>query len=85
MANKHISSNIKPFYVKPDDITNIIRRYNKEEIMDESESSELARYYEKSITEMNVNKIRRMPSKEICKVTNPDIKNNMSPINAMMI
>ena len=34
---------------------------------------------------MNIHRIREMPSKEVCKVNNPDIKRNMSPINAMMI
>lgn len=34
---------------------------------------------------MNINKIREMASKEVCKVSDEQIKGNMSPINAMMI
>lgn len=45
----------------------------------------MAKYYEKVITGMNINRIKEMPSKEVCKVTSTAKGHNMSPINAMMI
>mmetsp|Transcript_42417 Transcript_42417/g.40663 ORF Transcript_42417/g.40663 Transcript_42417/m.40663 type:complete len:181 (-) Transcript_42417:1029-1571(-) len=49
------------------------------------EGGDLARYYERSISQMNINRIREMQSKEVVKVSDQDIKRNASPINAMMI
>lgn len=34
---------------------------------------------------MNINKIKEMPSKEVCRISTTMRSNNMSPISAMMI
>lgn len=44
----------------------------------------MAKYYENIMTGMNINRIKQMPSKEVCKVSTNE-KVNFSPINAMMI
>lgn len=53
------------------------------------DQSDMAQYYEQQISSMNIKRIREMPSKELCKIVNPNTSyvcdSSISPIKAMMI
>lgn len=61
--------------------------YVEQETVADDNKSEIAQYYERQLSSMNINTIREMTSKEICKINNPNRvnSNSISPIKAMMI